>query len=149
MDIRYVRELSNYIITNRRLIKSIDFSTTLVGNLLDGICDVNKAEILNILNSINNQNIQDIDINKYRYMHRNNKLSFHKLSMAERLFLLAFAADFTHTEVYFMNEVESLTRKTLKLFIKLFGHSKYVNIACIDEDNVLYYNFFKKEVLND
>lgn len=121
-------------------IKRIDFSNMHIAKILRSLTAENNTELLKVLNSINNQNIQSIDVKTYSYVHRNNELSFTELSNAEKLFLVAYGAVKTKNVVYFRDEVESLTDETLYKFIRMFKRSKYVNIACIDSAAFAYYS---------
>ena len=128
------------IIKKGAYIKRIDFSDMYIAKILRSLTEENNAELLKVLNNINNQNIQDIDVKTYSYVHRNNELSFTELSNAEKLFLVAYGAVKTKNVVYFRDEVESLTDATLYKFIRMFKRSKYVNIACIDSAAFAYYS---------
>lgn len=130
MNIVLYNEVPEQIIINNRLFNKISFANDCIMHILDKIRDTDSKEILNMLNSINNQGLTDIDIKTYSYMRGDRKLTFSNLSNAERLFLIAFAADHSQTEIYVDGEVQSLTMKTLRLFMNFFGNSKYVNIAC-------------------
>ena len=130
MNIVLYNEVPEQIIINNRLFNKISFANDCIMHILDKIRDIDSKEILNMWNSINNQGLTDIDIKTYSYKRGDRKLTFSNLSNAERLFLIAFAADRSQTEIYVDGEVQSLTMKTLRLFMNLFGNSKYVNIAC-------------------
>lgn len=130
INIFLYNEVPEQIIINNRLFNKISFANRSVMQMLNKIRDVDSKEILNILNSINNQGLTDIDIRTYSYKRGDIELAFCDLSSAERLFLIAFAADRSKTEIYVDGEVQSLTMKTLRLFMDLFKYSKYVNIAC-------------------
>lgn len=130
MNIVLYNEVPEQIIINNRLFNKISFANRSVMQMLNKIRDVDSKEILDMLNSINNQGLTDIDIRTYSYKRGDIELAFCDLSSAERLFLIAFAADRSKTEIYVDGEVQSLTMKTLRLFMDLFKDSKYVNIAC-------------------
>lgn len=130
MNIFLYNEVPEQIIINDRLFNKISFANRSVMQMLNKIRDVDSKEILDMLNSINNQGLTDIDIRTYSYKRGDIELAFCDLSSAERLFLIAFDADRSQTEICVDGEVQSLTMKTLRLFMDLFKDSKYVNIDC-------------------
>lgn len=147
MEIKLIDNIPQDIIMNNRFIRWINFANKTVVRLIDSLRDCPKEKILNVLNSINKQNIQDISIERRVYTHRGKEISFEEMANSEKLFLLAFAADYSKTKIYFCNEIESLTETVLKIFIDTFRYSQYVNIAYIDDSSSDYLDYvYRSEV---
>ena len=144
--------ISNYekkLIYNEFYFRKINFTDNKFVKLIDGITDEHKEKILDTLNTINNQNIQDIFFEKYQYMHRDNILGFSKFSKAERVFLVACLAEIKKQEVWVHTDITQLTRTTLKKFIRLFKDSPYVNIVYDSEHSKAFFNAMIREATND
>lgn len=76
-DISNSQRFSDNRIVRDHLIMSINIRDESVGKLLDALSEsYDEAELLKVLNSINNQGIQSIDVMTYSYVHRGNKLRF-------------------------------------------------------------------------
>ena len=101
MEIKLIDTIPQDIIMNNRFIREINFANKTVVRLIDSLRDCPKEKILNALNSINKQNIQDISIERRVYTHRDKEISFEEMANSEKLFLLAFAADYSETKIYF------------------------------------------------
>ena len=145
MKITFVENIPSNIILQRCYFEYINFAETKVAFMLKNLSRADKKYVLDVLNSINNQDIQDIDFNTFTYVHRDTELGFNSMAKSERLFLVALAADFSKTEWYFNNEIDSLTRKTLKLFLRTFNKSDYVNIAYNEEEDIYYFEKMLRE----
>lgn len=144
--------LANYgkkISYEKNYFKRINFADDKVTRLLDGISNSHKKQIIETLNKINNQNIQDINFDKYQYTHRDNILGFSKLSKAESVFLVASVADIKKTNVWLHTDITQLTRSTLIKFMKQFKNSPYINIIYDSELSRAFYNSALKEATND
>ena len=147
-----INTLSSYdkkLLYNDFYIKKISFADDKITKLIHGVEAGDKDEIIANLNMINNQNIQDINFEKYQYTHRGNVLGFSELSKAERVFLLATIADKKHKEIWLHTDITQLTKSTLKKLIKLFYNSPYVNIVYDSELSRPFYNAMVKEAIND
>lgn len=133
------------MIENAVYIEIINFTSQVVLDLIDkgARCNLNSADIENLLNTINDQNLNRLDLKTYSYYRNNDKLAFGKLARSERLFLLSYIADKTHTECYFEDDIRSLTAKTLAKYMITFGMSKYVNLVVADSNVVGYYEHVK------
>lgn len=118
-------------------------------DITDSLIGYDEQKILDVLNSINNQNIQSIDMYAGRYKHRDTVLSFNKLSSAEKVFLIALAADVGKKEVYIYRDIKSLTKTTMRQFIRLFHDSPYVNAVYELPNHQYYYEALWKEALNN
>lgn len=133
------------MIENAVYIEIINFTSQRVLDLIDkgARCNLNSADIENLLNTINDQNLNKLDLQTYSYYRNNDKLAFGKLARSERLFLLSYIADKTRTECYFEDDIRSLTTKTLVKYMVTFGRSKYVNLVIADSNVVGYYEHVK------
>lgn len=141
-------DLAKKVNSNMTTLDVIDLKYREVGSLIDSLDDREDAEPLaDLLNKINNQGIYDINIHKYTYMHLGKKLWFDDLSTAEKVFLLAYAANKLKRTIYFNYDIKSLTKTTLKLFIKTFYSSPYVNVMYDEDKMTNFYNFMIKEAL--
>lgn len=138
-------KLTYSMIENAVYIEIINFTSQRVLDLIDkgARCNLNSADIENLLNTINDQNLNKLDLQTYSYYRNNDKLAFGKLARSERLFLLSYIADKTRTECYFEDDIRSLTTKTLVKYMVTFGRSKYVNLVIADSNVVGYYEHVK------
>lgn len=138
-------KLTYSMIENAVYIEIINFSSQEVLDLIDkgSRCNLDSIDIENLLNTINDQNLHGLDLQTYSYYRNNAKLAFGKLARSERLFLLSYIADKTHTECYFEDDIRSLTAKTLVKYMLTFGRSKYVNLVVADSNVVGYYEHVK------
>jgi hypothetical protein len=146
-DISKSQRFSDNKIVRDHLIRSINIRDESVGKLIDALSEsYDKEELLKVLNSINNQGISDIDMNRYSYWHRGEKLKFAELSTAEKAFLIAYAACKTKTKVYLCKDIRQLTKTTLKTFFRLFKDSSFVDVAYEDDIEKSFLNSMFKEV---
>ena len=146
MNIILDKDIPDKALIECRVLTGISFGDRTVLKLMDSIKEVDERVILKLLNSINNQNIQSIDVRTYSYVHRNEKLVFSDLAKSEKLFLAAFATNYSKIEIYFCNELQSLTQRTLRLFLRTFKSSKYVNIYCTSPNYKTMYEYILREV---
>ena len=142
-----VKDIPKDISSSNQFFTSIEMISDKTRDVTDSLIGYDEQKILDVLNSINNQNIQSIDMYAGRYKHRDTVLSFNKLSTAEKVFLLALAADIGKKEVYIYKDIKSLTKTTLRLFIRLFHDSEYVNIVYELPNHKYYYEALWKEAL--
>lgn len=147
MQIKAIQDYDKKLKYQKNYIKRIDFADNTITKLLDYTEEIDNDKLLKIINSINNQNIQSIDLKTFSYVNRNEKIGFSKLSKAERVFLVAYMADLKKKEIYLHTDITQLTKKTLKLFIKTFANSSYVNIVYNSKTSDAFYRFMKKEAL--
>ena len=142
-----VKDIPKDISSSNQFFTSIEMISDKTRDVTDSLIGYDEQKILDVLNSINNQNIQSIDMYAGRYKHRDTVLSFNKLSTAEKVFLLALAADIGKKEVYIYKDIKSLTKTTLRLFIRLFHDSEYVNIVYELPNHKYYCEALWKEAL--
>lgn len=142
-----VKDIPKDISSSNQFFTSIEMISDKTRDVTDSLIGYDEQKILDVLNSINNQNIQSIDMYAGRYKHRDTVLSFNKLSTAEKVFLLALAADIGKKEVYIYKDIKSLTKTTFRLFIRLFHDSEYVNIVYELPNHKYYYEALWKEAL--
>ena len=143
--------LSNFgkkVIYNDYYFKRISFADNKVARLLEGVGSEHENYVIDVLNSINNQDIEAIYFDKFQYKHRGNVLGFSKLSKAEGVFLLASVADLLQKEIWLHTDITQMTRSTLKKFIKHFYESPYVNIIFDSELSRSFYAVMVREALN-
>lgn len=146
MDIFNINTKSAAELSCMTIIDRANVRGTIEGYLIDKLDSSDTANILELLNSINNQGITSIDINNYTYCVGGKKFRFSNLSTSELLFLLAYAADKAKEKVYFCSIILQLTRTTLKKFINRFHNSTYVNILYKDSNNVILEGYVKGEI---
>ena len=147
MKMLCVKDIPKDISSSNQFFTSIEMLSDKTRDITDSLIGYDEQKILDVLNSINNQNIQSIDMYAGRYKHRDTVLSFNKLSTAEKVFLIALAADVGKKEIYIYKDIKSLTKTTLRLFIRLFNESKYVNIVYELPNHKYYYEALWKEAL--
>lgn len=140
MVIKYIEDIRDNLSILTNFIRSINVQGLLESTLLLKLTEEDEPEVLRLLNSITNQKIERVDINRHCYTIDGVTLSFYQFSTSELLFLLAYAADKTKTEVYFYNDIPQLSGTTLKKFIRYFYDSPYVNIAYKANDLDLFFN---------
>lgn len=144
--------LSNYgkkVQYEKTYFRKINFTDDKVLKLLDDVDDTHKVKIIETLNKINNQDIQDINFDKYQYKHRNNILGFSKLSKAECIFLIASIADIKEINIWLHTDITQLTRSTLIKFMKQFKNSPYINIIYDSELSRAFFDSALKEATYD
>lgn len=147
MKMLCVKDIPKDISSSNQFFTSIEMISDKTRDITDSLVGYNEQKILDVLNSINNQNIQSIDMYAGRYKHRDTVLSFNKLSTAEKVFLVTLAADIGKKEIYIYKDIKSLTKTTLRLFIKLFHNSEYVNIVYELPNHRYYYEALWMEAL--
>lgn len=113
-------------------IPKIDFSRREVLNILVNACG-NEVQIIEALNSINNQGITSIDLVAKTYRIGISLLALDCLSTAERLFLIAECAKQANIRVIFSAEVYELCKDVLILFITRYKAEDSVNIVYFSE----------------
>lgn len=146
MQIDTIENFGEALLFHKYYFRKIDFSDSNIGNLLRYAKKEYYDVIKENLNRINNQNIQDIDIARGEYRHRDNLLYFSSLSKAERVFLIATVADIQQVEIWLHTDMTQLTKSTTKKFLKLFKDSPYINIVVDSELNKAFYRAMIKEV---
>lgn len=149
MKIKLKDEIDKKLIYTDKYINRISMADNKITKLLDGIDLIKSEEIRHVINTINNQNIENIDFDRYRYTHRGIELGFSELSKAEKVFMLASVADIKKKEIWLHTDITQLTKSTLKKFIKRFYNSEYVNIVYDSSISTAFYNAMIKEALND
>lgn len=149
MKMLCVKDIPKDISSSNQFFTSIEMISDKTRDITDSLVGYNEQKILDVLNSINNQNIQSIDMYAGRYKHRDTVLSFNKLSSAEKVFLIALAADVGKKEVYIYRDIKSLTKTTMRQFIRLFHDSPYVNAVYELPNHRYYYEALWKEALNN
>lgn len=146
MQIDTIKNFGDSLILNKNYYRWIDFSNNNIGSLLTDELTEHKKRILDNINSINNQNIQDIDFNSFKYKHWDTWISFSELSKAERVFMLSTVADILHVKIWLHTDMTQLTKTTIKKFLRLFSESEYVNIVITSELSRAFYSVMMKEV---
>lgn len=146
MQIDTIENFGEALLFHKYYFRKIDFANSNIGNLLRYTKRDDYGLIKQNLNIINNQEIQDIDIGRGEYRHRNNWLYFSSLSKAERVFLIATVADLQQVKIWLHTDMTQLTKTTTKKFLKLFKNSPYINIVIDSELNRAFYNAMIKEV---
>ncbi|MGN0375748.1 MAG: hypothetical protein ACI4EN_09650 [Butyrivibrio sp.] len=149
MRIELKDKLNKKLIYNDNYIKRISMTDNKIVKLLSNISFSQAEEVRHILNSINNQNIENIDFDRYKYTHRGIELGFSELSKAEKVFMIAAIADMKKYEIWLHTDITQLTKSTLKKFIKRFYESEYVNIVYDSDISTAFYNAMVKEAIND
>lgn len=147
MLIQSIDKYPNNIIFNSGYINEISFANDKVVQILNKAENTDKNSLITILNTINNQGLQDIDIINMRYKTRNKWLGFSKLCKAERVFLLAYLADNLEIPLYLHTDITQLTNNTLRKFIRLFDKSKFINIVYNSSLSDAFYNAMRREAL--
>lgn len=132
----------------KTFINEIDINSKEMRGVLDGLLDYPEDRILEVLNSINDQNIQSIEMYAGRYTHRGQKLTFDQMATSEKVFLAALAANVSGKTIYLYRDLSSLTNETLKKFIRYFGKSEYVNIVYEKPGSKYFYEAMFKEAEN-
>lgn len=149
MVIKYIEDVYDSLSSRTNFIRSISLRGSLEGNLLLGLTEEDEPEVLRLLNSIANQGIEGINFYRYGYTIDGKLLHFSSLSTSELLFLLAYAANKTKTEIYFCNDISQLTSTTLRKFIGYFYNSPYVNILYTSNDLDAFFDIIVKEVVGN
>lgn len=126
--------------------RRIEFSTTEVLHLFTP--DFDKQELLELLNSVNNQGIEDINVSTYSYYRKGKWLGFADLCTAERVFLVSYFADLTKRHIYINGDISLLTRKTLCKFLRYFKDSEYITVVYNFEYETALYEEIWEEVQN-
>ena len=129
--------------------ESIHFATDSALKLLDDTSTIDVKDAERVINLINNQNIYDLNLQKYSYKHMGKSLTLERLSRSERLFLMSYIADKKHIKCWFYGEIRCLTDSTLELYMKLFGRSEYVNIVINEATLVDYFQNMVGEITNE
>lgn len=126
----------------------INFNDEII-DLLAKFENQDANELLTILNSINNQGIEELLL-PAGYKINGKLLSVYCLSTAERVFLVAYLAIKSNVRIFLIYDLRSLERETLKLFIKTF-YRKDVNdcLYLVGQDyrDIERYNRFIKEII--
>lgn len=107
--------------------------------------DVN-TDICHALNSIGNQGIESIDVNVGYYYLKGQRLPISELANSEKVFLVACLAEKSKTSIVIADCITSLTHETFLKFLKAYGKSEYVNLACLYADDSEYYKDLLREV---
>lgn len=147
MLIQSIDKYPSTLVFDNGYIKEIYFADDKVIQIINKVGNTDKNELLDLLNSINNQGLQDIDIEKMRYKTQNKWLGFSCLSSAERIFLIAYLADKSAVKIYLHDDMTSLTKTSLRKFIKAFHNSEYVNIVYSSNISDAYYSEMKRQAL--
>mgnify|MGYP004663824993 FL=1 len=147
MKIDTISNFGSKVMYNDFYFKRISFTDNKVIKLLDEAKGQYEKEIINLLNTINDQNIEAICFEKHQYKHRGKWLGYTKFSKAESVFLLAGIADLAKKEIWLHTDITQLTRSTLRKFIKKFYNSPYVNIIYDSESSRAFFNAMIKEAL--
>lgn len=147
MRIEYKGDLSELTIMKDLFIERIDMSSPEITKLFKGITEKQSEQIRAIINKINNQNIEHIDFIALTYKHRGELLGFGSLCKAERVFIVASAAHINKTTIWLNTDITQLTDTTLRLFIKIFHTSPYVNIAYNSEISKAHLKRIEEEAL--
>lgn len=149
MVIKYIEDVYDSLSSRTNFIKSTNLQGTLEGVLLLGLTEEDEPEVIRLLNSIANQGIESINFYRSCYTIDGKLLHFSRLSTSELLFLIAYAANKTKTEVYFCDDIAQLTNTTLKKFIGYFYSSPYVNIVYPSDEFCTFFDKIVKEVVSN
>lgn len=149
MVIKYIEDVYDSLSSISNFVKSASLLNKLEGTLLLSLTEEDEPEVLRLLNSIANQGIESINFYRYCYTIDGNLLHFSSLSTSELLFLLAYAANKTKTEIYFCDDILQLTKTTLRKFIGYFYSSPYVNIVYSSDEFCTFFGNIVREVVSD
>lgn len=111
------------------LISFVSFTTNIEMQLINSLDDSDNAVLVSLLNEIANQGIERFDILRYRYYVRNFEMSISRLSTAEKVFLISYAANKSRKLIYLSFGLRQLSHSTTRIFMDNFGSSNYINLV--------------------
>ena len=139
MKVMYSGDLDSKTIDSTYNFKCINTPSRKILEMASKLSKDDCADIVKMLNMINNQGIMEIDNRSMLYKIKDNKgealLPFSSMSTSEALFFTSALADKTKTNIFVSKDITQLTVKTLKTFVELFKNSRYVTVI-FDDENV-------------
>lgn len=148
MTIKYIGDILGSLSILTNFIRSANVLGRIEGTMLLKLTEDDEPEVLRLLNSASKQEIEMIDFSRHCYIQNGVTFVFSQFSTPELLFLLAYAADKTKTEVYFYTDINRISRTALKKFIRCFYDSPYVNIAYKWNDLDLFLSNFVADAIS-
>lgn len=132
----------------------IDMERDFEISLADKFCKLNKdIGLLTLLQTFNSNIIEiDSEVQQYKvnYGGEVRRLGFSRLSSGERLYAICYMAHETKTHIIVCEELAQLDMKHMRLFFKLWGNSKYIDIikpnGLNGETIVKLYNYSREKV---
>lgn len=100
-------------------------------------------KLCEILNSINNQGITDVNVEFRTYVKDGKVLSFDRLATSEVLFLLTALADMTKTPIEVYRYDSQLSNRVLKKYLSLFGKSDSITLL-LDTKTSMTYHYWRE-----
>ena len=146
MKFFYIDNIPNIAYSKNQVILTIDFHDRDVISYIIKLQLEHRGEIIRNLNMINNQGITDITFGIGTYSIGDLKLAYTDLCTAERVFLMATAAEILKRPIYLCNDLTQLTETTFKKFFQLFYNSEHVNIVYTNENEPHMYERLLREI---
>lgn len=103
--------------------------------------DVESSRLCDVLNSINNQGITEVDIKHRTYTIHGEVLSLSCLSTSEQLFLLTALAAETGTPLVVYRYDRQLSTRVLKKYITMFRNTNNIILLLDNISTMTYYHW--------
>ena len=76
-----------------------------------------SEELINFVNSINNQGIEYIDCKSMSYIYNNQRFAMHEMGTAEQLFIISYFAVKTNKKICILHAYRHVREDVLKIYI--------------------------------
>ena len=113
-----------------------------IEQLIEKIKD--QVELLRTLNMLG-QNIEYINTKEKIYKHLGNTVGISQLSRGERILLVSYAADESHTHIALRYDIFQLSDSSKKKFFKRFMGSDYITLIADNMDDYTILNKYLRE----
>lgn len=139
MKIEYAQKMWKEVELSRAYIRKPDFDkNNYMFKLIDQLDESHSDAISALLNTINDQGIEAVYCDMFRYKVKGVTLSLPHMSTAERIYLVSYAAVTLEKVIYLHYGMTQLSPNTIRAYMKIFGNSEYINILCDDLDSYNY-----------
>lgn len=116
-------------------------------NLFKLIDKSRENEIVELLNKINNQGITKFNIESLTYERKGRTLSLHELSSGEWIFIVAWLANITKTNIALGVCVQHLGPNIMDTFLQLNHNNSYLTIFTGNKIELYHFLKYKLEEL--
>lgn len=108
--------------------------------------NIDTRDLVECLNSINNQEIEEIDLLRFTYRRKGKELSLFNLSSSERVFFISWLAVSCNKQIYVRYNGIWLRPATWSAYLRYFVNKDVCNNICFVVDDTFDVSVYSEEI---